>query len=98
MDNPAPIEDFYSQYKTSNMQAIYKDLYPSPGSDPAEEDALVQKRMEVAKSAPGLEQQKKSFTAVNERAAQEREEAGVKARDFAIVLPVGCCARCQKHG
>ncbi|OCT49357.1 hypothetical protein CLCR_05307 [Cladophialophora carrionii] len=80
------------------MQAIYKDLYPSPESDPAEEDVLVQKRMEVAKSAPRLEREKKCFTAVNEQAAKEREEAGVKARDFAHALPVGCRSKCQKLG
>jgi hypothetical protein len=83
IDNSPPIEDSYLQYKTSNIQAIYSDLYPLPGSDPADKDAFVQKRMEVAKSAPALEREKKSFTAVNERAAQELEGAGVKMRDFA---------------
>ncbi|KIW64944.1 hypothetical protein PV04_07244 [Phialophora macrospora] len=83
IDNSPPIEESYLQYKTSNIRVIYRDLYPLPGSDPADSDALVQKRMEVAKSAAALEGEKKAFTAVNARAAQEREEAGVKMRDFA---------------
>ncbi|KAJ9615226.1 hypothetical protein H2200_001300 [Cladophialophora chaetospira] len=80
---PVTVDNMYEQYRTTNLVKVFKDLYPAPDSTQEEKDALMEKRMEVAKSAKGLQQEKKLFTLENETAAKQLEEAGVKIRDFA---------------
>ena len=82
-DTPAAFDNMYEQYRTANLVTVFQDLYPSANSTQEQKDALAIKRMEVAKSAKGLEREKKLFTAENEKAAKGREEAGVKIHDFA---------------
>jgi type IV secretory pathway VirD2 relaxase len=73
----------YEQYKTSNISSIYKVLYPPLSPTKERNDGFVSKRMEVAKTIPNREQEKKFFTAVNENAAEQSQQAGVKVYDWA---------------
>ncbi|KIW92344.1 uncharacterized protein Z519_07328 [Cladophialophora bantiana CBS 173.52] len=80
---PITVNTYYEQYKTENMQTVYKDYYPSTDSSREERDLLITKRLEVSKAAKRLEADKKAFTAANHQAAQEREKEGVREYDWA---------------
>lgn len=77
------VDSMYEQYKTSNITKVFKDFYPPADCTQTEKDALIEKRMEVSKSAKALQQEKKLFTAENVEAASQREAAGVQMCDFA---------------
>lgn len=90
------IDKSYEQYKTYNLQEVYKDLYPLESSTPEERQLLMMKRMEVSKSksAHGLAVMKRSFTAANEQAVQDREAAGIVSHDWAHDEPDWNPKRC----
>ncbi|OAP63976.1 hypothetical protein AYL99_03203 [Fonsecaea erecta] len=80
---PAALSAYYEQYKTQNIQTVYKDYYPSAESSKEETNLLAEKRLEVSKAAERLNTDKKSFTAANRQASQEREDEGVRCYDWA---------------
>ncbi|EXJ74501.1 uncharacterized protein A1O5_02797 [Cladophialophora psammophila CBS 110553] len=74
---PIAVNTYYEQYRTENMQTVFKDYYPSTDLSREERDLLITKRLEVSKAAERLEVDKKAFTASNHQAAQERVKAGL---------------------
>ncbi|KIW22711.1 uncharacterized protein PV07_10978 [Cladophialophora immunda] len=83
LEPPMAVNIYYEQYKTENIQTVYKDYYPSAESSQEEKDLLMERRLEVSKTAERLDSDKKSFTAANHQAAQERAEEGVRCYDWA---------------
>ncbi|KIX93140.1 uncharacterized protein Z520_11197 [Fonsecaea multimorphosa CBS 102226] len=77
------VSTYFEQYKTENIQTVFKEYYPSAHSSQQEKDLLVKKRLEISKAAERLDADKKSFSAANHQAAQEREEEGVRCYDWA---------------
>jgi hypothetical protein len=84
---PTPSEDqvqeAYLNHCTENMRQYYPELYPSPGAGLLEQQRLIDRRLEIAKSSPHQMKEKRRVTDSNMLAARECVDGGVKVHDWA---------------
>lgn len=76
----------YEQHNTENVKRRYPELYPKEGDSQATIDGLARKRQDVFEPASGRMsgfKDKRIVTFFNNRAAKDREAAGIKGEDKA---------------
>jgi hypothetical protein len=77
------IQEAYLNHRTENMRQYYPELYPFPGASLLEQQRLIDRRLEIAKSSPHQMKEKRRVTDSNMLAAQECVDVGVKVHDWA---------------
>ncbi|KAH0829409.1 hypothetical protein AYO21_09749 [Fonsecaea monophora] len=85
-DPPVVVTAYYEQYKTENIQTVFRDYFPSEESSQEERDVLLEKRVEISRKAERLQADKRAFSAANQQASKERLGQGVRCYDWAYAV------------